>query len=257
METITYPHLTNQGGTWIVVDLEKWTPIKNKYIPLMYRKLQELDYRIRDKLGPEYGAVKAYRDQHLTTTTKSIFSIRSPYMPDPNLPDTFHVSLPRALLSIFMGFSYHNWYKCLPLGTTLGRVCDLPQCKNPFHYAMGMRRSRATALIFDSKPDLEDIERPVPEEFEEWAALEDSMLNMIQEAKDLGDSEDKIISEVGSWAKGSFGDRPPPHGSGYRSIEEFIRERLRPRRVTTGDLRTKTPTITEEEVKNMIKRKGD
>src|SRR5262245_28997606 len=128
-----YPHLTNTYGLWEIVHLDKWTPTKDEYLPLRYSSLQALDAMIARHLeGTNIAPQK-----ECTLFGKNQHAFRSPYKPAPNVKPMYYIHYAKAILSVRLAFSYHNWYDCLPVGTTLTRVCKSQGCYNPDHFVFG------------------------------------------------------------------------------------------------------------------------
>src|SRR5262245_66683782 len=108
MQDTPYPHLTNIEGEWDIVYLDKWTPTKNQYLPLRHRSIQALDNLIIKHITPMMPGKK-----ECFVPGKIQHAFRSPYNPGPNVRPVYYINYAKAVLSVRLNFSYHNWYDCL------------------------------------------------------------------------------------------------------------------------------------------------
>jgi hypothetical protein len=217
-----YPHLTNVDGEWLITQLDKWTPTKNLYLPLRYKKLQALDDLIKKHVGDlahQKECILLGKPQH---------AFRSPYTPGPNTKPVYYVNYAKAIISVRLAFSYHNWYDCLPEGTLLTKFCNSPGCYQPDHYTFGSKPRKDLV-------ELEQIVEITPD-LEEWTELVATTIPaLVKEAKEAGDKDDKIIADVTRIAEGQWSRPIPPNES---SIESIVKSIVHPTRVTETHVTT-------------------
>lgn len=234
-EPTRYPHLTQKGGAWLVTQLDTWRSVKNVLLPLRIPKL-ELDDKILVKFNHEYELFRSYPDDHIEFPTS--VSMRSPYS---NTQPIYTIHSPRALLSIWFSFSYHNWLK-FSLGGSLGKMCQAGSCINPRHYEFGKRKGRLTPLSLD----LPDADIVIPKSDADWIDLEEAVDNLVAEARANEDPPDKIITTVITLVADRWpADKPIPPNAGWSSVREMVSYKVKP----TGETpkaKSLTRTTTEE-----------
>lgn len=242
MDTETrYPHLTQKGGAWIVVQLDDWKYIKNHVLPLRLPK-QALDDKILVKFRYEYEKFRDFPNEHIDG--QQSVSIRSPYS---NTQPIYTIHSARAILSMWLDFSYHNWMK---FPSNLGKMCDSPGCINPRHYELGKRRNRLVPVSLD----LPDVDLSIPVSDADWADLEHTVLALVSEAREVGDDPAKIIAAVTDLATQKWGpNRPLPSRTGWSSIRELVAHAVSP----TGETpKPKSATyVSTEEIQSWLDRK--
>ena len=238
MQNTTYPHLANLDGGWEIVHLDKWTPTKNQYLPLRYRELQALDELIAKHIRPMMP-----RGSECFVPGKIQHAFRSPYNPAPNVRPIYYINYAKAILSVRLNFSYHNWYDCLPEGTKLTRICPSVGCYNPNHHIFGSKPRRTMV-------DLEQLVDMSPE-LESWIELTTLTIpSLVLEAKEVGDSKERIVQEVTRIAADIWGDRPIPPTESCRSLKELVQSCVEPTRMTDSH-------VTSNEILSWLDRKGD
>jgi hypothetical protein len=253
MQNYTFPHLTQKGGAWLVVDLPEWTPQPNVLIPLKRKKLYPLDAKIAGRIKDEMQLFRFNPDQCIITTRHSI-QLRTPYL---GTQEFYTVQYNRAILAAWFQFSYHNWLENAPPETVLGRMCESATCKNPRHYVLGQRGTRIARALFEPS---EEITHDIKADDADWIDLMQAIDNKIAEDLACEDPIEKIMASTIAFAQDLWGkDRAIPFGAGYTSIREYVEYKLKP----TGELPSarnigRNDLVTTQELLDMLKRpKGD